>query len=168
MNFVTKIFGYVDYYPYICIMKKILYIDMDGVMCDFYGAYKIAIKKNPYNGFPQSEYGFFTNLEPMEGAIEAVKWLMDSEAFDTYILTAPSIMNPLCYTEKRMWIEKYFGMELVKKLIISPNKGLNKGDFLVDDNTSGRGQSNFEGELIHFGSEEYKDWKEVLIYLNKQ
>jgi len=150
------------------IVRKILYIDMDGVMCDFYGAYKIAIKKNPYNGFPQSEYGFFTNLEPIKDAIWAVNRLMESEEFDVYILTAPSIMNPLCYTEKRMWIEKYFGMELVKKLIISPNKSLNKGDYLIDDNTSGRGQNLFEGELIHFGSDEFKNWKEVLIYLNKQ
>ena len=141
---------------------------MDGVICDYHKAYNIARQKKYYNQYPQSEYGFFTNLEPIEGAIEAVKWLMASEDFDTYILTAPSVMNPLCYTEKRVWIEKYFGMELVNKLIITPNKGLNKGDYLVDDNDSGRGQNLFEGELIHFGVGKFKDWKEVLIYLNKQ
>ena len=141
---------------------------MDGVICDFYGAHKIALNKNPKNAFPQSEYGFFTNLDPIPEAIWAVKRLMESEEFDVYILTAPSIMNPLSYTEKRVWIENHFGMDLVNRLIITPNKGLSKGDYLIDDNTSGRGQSQFEGELIHFGSDEFKGWKEVLIYLNKK
>tara|TARA_R110000851_G_scaffold47424_2_gene115164 strand:- start:15162 stop:15611 length:450 start_codon:yes stop_codon:yes gene_type:complete len=149
-------------------MKKILYIDMDGVMCDFYGAYKIAINKNPLNAFPQSEYGFFTNLKPIEDAIWAIKQLMESDEFEVYVLTAPSIMNPLCYTEKRMWIENHFGMDLVKNMVISPHKGLSKGDYLIDDNKSGNGQNLFEGELIHFGSDEFGGWKEVLIYLNKQ
>jgi len=141
---------------------------MDGVLCDFYGAHKKAIMKNPHNKFPQSEYGFFANLEPLPVAIKAVKRLMASEEYEVYILTAPSVMNPLCYTEKRIWIEKYFGMELVNKFIITPNKGLSKGDYLIDDNTSGRGQNLFEGELIHFGSDEFPNWKEVLIYLNKK
>lgn len=140
---------------------------MDGVLCDFYGAHKKATAKNPQNQFPQSEYGFFTNLEPMKDATFAVRQLMDSKVFDVYILTAPSVLNPLCYTEKRMWIEKHFGMEMVRKLIISPNKGLSKGDYLIDDNTSGNGQNLFEGELIHFGSEKFKGWEEVMIYLNK-
>ncbi len=38
--------------------------------------------------------------------------------------------------EKRVWIEKYFGLEFTEKLIISANKGLLKGDLLIDDQTS--------------------------------
>lgn len=145
-------------------MKKyIVYVDMDGVMADFYDAHAKAIKNNPEMPFPQAEYGFFTNLRPILGAIDAVKGLLTH--FDVYILTAPSTKNPLCYTEKRIWIEKYFGMEMVEKLIITPNKGLNKGDFLIDDNVSGRGQENFEGELIHFGSEDFPHWGYVITYL---
>ena len=53
---------------------------------------------------------------------------------------------------------------MVRKLIISPNKGLNKGDYLIDDNKSGRGQENFEGELIHFGTEGLYNWAEILVY----
>ncbi len=41
------------------------------------------------------------------------------------------------------------------KLIICSNKGLLKGDILIDDHISGRGQEFFEGKLIHFGQNEY-------------
>jgi len=140
---------------------------MDGVICDFYKAKEEALKRNPHNKFPQSEYGFFTNLEPIEGAISAIMWLMASKDFEVYILTAPSILNPLCYTEKRVWIEKHFGMDLVRNMIISPNKGLSKGDILIDDNEKGCGQDMFEGDFIHFGSNKFPNWNEILIYLNK-
>tara|TARA_R110000851_G_scaffold179363_2_gene326428 strand:- start:87 stop:536 length:450 start_codon:yes stop_codon:yes gene_type:complete len=149
-------------------MRKIIYVDMDAVLCDYYGAHAKAIELNPKNQYPQSEYGFFVNLEPLKDAINSMKWLINSKNFDVYILTAPSVMNPLCYTEKMLWIKKWFGMEMVNKLIISPNKGLNKGDYLIDDNNSGKGQENFEGELIHFGSEKIPNWIEVLTFLNKK
>ena len=51
------------------------------------------------------------------------------------------------------------------KLIISPNKALNKGHYLIDDYTEGKGQDNFEGELINFGSEKFKNWNLVCDYL---
>jgi 5'-nucleotidase len=143
--------------------KDIVYIDMDGVMADFYGAKTKEILRNPKNSFPQSNYGFFLNLKPIPMAIDSIKGLMNH--FDVYILTAPSILNPLCYTEKRLWVEKHLGMEMVAKLIITPNKGLNKGEYLIDDNKSGCGQEKFEGELIHFGFGEFINWHNVLTYL---
>lgn len=141
---------------------------MDGVLCDFFGAHDEAVKRNPFNNFPQSEYGFFTKLKPMPNAIDNVKWLIQSPKFDVYILTAPSVLNPLCYIEKRLWVEEYFGMGMVNKLIITPNKGLNKGEYLIDDNINGKGQDKFDGELIHFGSDKFPNWTEILIYFNKQ
>jgi 5'(3')-deoxyribonucleotidase len=73
-------------------------------------------------------------------------------------LTAPSEHNPLSYTEKRIWIEKHLGFDFVERLIICSNKSLLKGDILIDDHISGKGQENFEGQLIHFGSEEFLNW----------
>lgn len=137
---------------------------MDDVLCNFTTARKNALKVNPAIQYPQCQYGFFRNLKPIKGGIEVVKLLMIQKIFEVYILTAPSVLNPLCYTEKRLWIEDYFGMEMVNRLIISPNKGLNKGDYLIDDNDSGKGQENFEGELLKFGGEEFADWESVLEY----
>ena len=144
--------------------KPILYIDMDDVLCRFTEAQTEALEQNPAIGFPQSQYGFFRNLKPMQDAISSVQRLRESKRFEVYILTAPSIRNPLCYSEKREWVENYLGMKMVERLIISPNKGLNKGDYLIDDHIFGRGQDQFEGELIHFGSSEFPDWKAVLDY----
>jgi len=147
--------------------RKIVYIDMDGVLADFYGAHAEAIKNNPKNKFPQCEYGFFRNLRPMPNAVDMFESLWQRRKFDVYILTAPSIKNPLCYTEKMLWVKEHLGEEVLNNLIINPNKGLNKGDFLIDDNISGKGQENFEGEVIHFGSDRFKDWIDVILYLNE-
>jgi hypothetical protein len=83
----------------------IIYIDMDDVLCDFSNAHKNALQENSLVGFPQSQYGFYQKLPPLEGAIETVIALYKSAEFTPYILTAPSTKNPFSYTEKRVWVE---------------------------------------------------------------
>lgn len=144
----------------------IVYIDMDDVICDFTSAYNHALQQNTNIKHPQSQYGFFANLTPKDGAIEAVKSLIQSQTFEPYILTAPSTRNPFSYTEKRVWIEKHFGYDFVKKLIICSNKSLLKGDYLIDDNTLGKGQEGFEGELLHFGYAQFPNWNPIRQALN--
>jgi 5'-nucleotidase len=144
---------------------KLIYVDMDDVLCDFIGAHKKARKQTPEIKYPQAQLDFFRKLKPIEGAIEGFAKLWNSKKYDVYILTAPSVMNPLCYMEKRLWITDYFSIDVAQKLILSPNKALLKGDFLIDDMTKGKGQETFEGELITFGSEKYPDWQSVLLKL---
>lgn len=133
-----------------------IYIDMDDTICDFFGAAATAVIKTPEIAYPQSQYGFFTNLRPISGAVGAV--LLLSKSYDIWFATRPSYENPLCYTEKRVWIEKHFGLEWCKKLIIIPDKSLLKGDILIDDTI----WSGFEGEQIHFGTAEFPNWEAVL------
>lgn len=140
--------------------KKKLLVDMDGVLCDFAGAFKR--EHSDTVKFPQSRWGFFTNLEPIPNSIYMVKQLM--KHFDVYILTRPSYKNPLCYTEKRIWIEKYFGLEFCKNIIMADDKSMVLGDFLVDDSI-GDGQLKFKGEFIRYGSNEYRDWFDVYDHL---
>lgn len=66
---------------------------------------------------------------------------------------------------KRLWIEKYFGKSARHKLILSPRKNLNIGDYLIDD-TNHIGQEKFRGEWIQFGSDMFPNWEAVLKYLN--
>jgi len=146
--------------------KTIIHVDMDDVLCHYTKAFKLALEKNPAISYPQSQYGFFSDLEPIEGAIDAMMRLSCLPNTEVYILTAPSYMNPMCYTEKRQWVGKHLGMYFVKRLIICPNKGLVKGDFLIDDNVSGKGQEDFEGIILHFGSNEFPTWKEILANFN--
>lgn len=143
-------------------MKKRIFIDLDGVCCD----YRKGVMDNilpPANSneenFPQSRLGFFILLEPIEGAIEAVNKLQ--EKYDVWILTRPSFPNLNCYTEKAIWVRKHLGYEMQKKLILAGDKSFLIGDYLIDDMTTD-GQDKFTGELILFGSKLYPTWKEVL------
>ena len=96
-------------------------------------------KDHNYN-FHNQKLVFFKQLEPLDGAIEVVNYLRSVDTLDVYILTAPSVLNPHSYSEKRIWIENHFDLKFCEKLIISSNKGLLKGDILIDDYASGKGQ----------------------------
>lgn len=140
-------------------MKRI-YVDMDDTLCDFITPFKTGEYKLKY---PHSKVGFFLNLEPIDGAIEGMNTLMTK--YDVWILTRPSIKNTHCYTEKAEWIKKYFGEDMLFKLILCPDKSLVKGDYLIDDDHR-HGQTEFEGEHIQFGvDEKFKYWTQVVEYL---
>jgi len=149
-------------------MKKIVYLDMDDVLCQYTTAFQQAIKENPAIQYPQSQYDFFRKLSPVKDALSSVQFLRQEPIFDVYILTAPSVKNPLCYTEKRLWVEDHLGFEMVNRLIISPNKGLSQGDYLIDDHDVGRGQDNFSGKLLHFGSPQFPDWLSIISYFKEK
>ena len=89
---------------------------------------------------------------------------MDSPKFEVYFLSTAPWSNVHSWSEKRIWVEKHFGEHAFKKLILSHNKGLLRGDFLIDDRTL-NGVSEFKGEHIHFGTPEYPNWDAVLKYL---
>jgi len=140
-----------------------IYVDMDGVLCDFHGAYKTALINNPDIKYPQSQYGFFKNLIPIDN-----KFGYLSKFFDLRILTSPSAMNPMCYTEKRVWVEEHLGLEAALSMNICPDKSIVgcQNDYLIDDlNSHQRSrQQDFKGTLIHYGSEEFPDWITVSKY----
>ena len=144
--------------------KKIVYVDMDGVLCDFMGRHTTQRQMTPDMKYPQAEVGFFRKLDEIQLGKWGINELVNL-GYDVFILTAPSLMNPLSYTEKREWVEEHLGLFWVDRLIISPRKDLNKGDYLIDDILKGKGQDKFEGELMHFGFEKFPTWKEVIEYL---
>lgn len=147
--------------------KTILHIDMDDTILHYTPAIEEALNHNPEIKYPQSQIDFYKNLKPIQGAVNTLKKL-ENIGYDIYILSCPSPLNPHSYTEKRIWIEEHLGSNYIEKLILTMNKGLVKGDYLVDDWSEGRGQENFEGELIHYGSEQFPDWDTVATYLKSK
>jgi len=151
-----------DFRASIPIHKPILYIDMDGVICDFDKRAK-ELDEQGFRGASLFKHpDAYRDLEPIEGAIDA--WHALQEKYETYVLSTPAWSNPDSWAEKRKWVEKHLGKSAQKKLILSHHKGLLMGEYLIDDRIA-NGVADFKGEHIHFGTEKFPSWKEVLKYL---
>ena len=101
-------------------------------------------------------------MSPVAGAVDAFATL--SQRFDTYVLSTAPWNNPSAWSDKLEWVKINLGNAAYKRLILTHHKNLNKGDFLVDDRQK-NGASEFAGELILFGSEQFPDWSAVTKYL---
>lgn len=140
--------------------KPIVYIDLDGVCADFDKAFPLVAEKEWVEGSEKKvPEGFFCDLEPIEGAVDALHTLAGI-GLDLYFLSTPQWSNPNCWKEKRLWVEKHYGELMFKRLILTHHKYLLKGDYLIDDRKV-NGNDKFEGKFIHFGSEEFPDWNAI-------
>ena len=140
-----------------------VFVDMDDVLTAFRPAFEAARSAEPASLWPQATPGFFSALDPVQDSVRGMHVLDALGGVDVHILTAPSPRNPHSYSEKRLWIEQHLGYRFVKRLHISPRKDLFKWDLLIDDNEKGKGQENFEGSLIKFGSDFCRDWPEAVV-----
>ena len=134
--------------------NRVVYIDMDGVLVDL----QSNLDKQ---GWHQN---VFKDPPPMEGAVEAFNELCFDEDYDVYILSTAPWNIPNSWTQKRLWVSKYLGDKAHKRLILCNHKNLLRGDILIDDRTA-NGASEFDGELIQFGTDKFPNWKVVLNYL---
>ena len=137
---------------------------MDGVIVDFDSALKLQSEQilKEYEGREDEIPGLFGQMQPMPGALEAVRKL--NECYDCYILSTAPWGNPSAWSDKVMWITRYLDDVFHKKMVITHCKHLCKGDILIDDRDK-HGVREFEGEWIHFGSERFPAWNAVLDYL---
>lgn len=159
--------------------KKVLYIDMDGVVADFWKAIQInqpkiddkkyfptyAHQENEVDSICERNPHIFKYLSPIDGAIEATKPLF--KKFEVYFLSTPMWDVPESYTDKRLWLEKHYGDLAKKRLILTNRKDLAIGDILIDDRLK-NGAKEFKGTHIHFGTKSFPDWQAVVKYLKTQ
>lgn len=161
--------------------KDIIFIDMDNVLVDFNsGLEKIDPKikarydddgtgKPHYDDIP----GLFSLMEPMPGAIEAIKSLASSpDNYELFILSTAPWDNPSSWTDKLLWVKKHLDSDnpngiFYKRLILSHHKNLCKqpDSWLIDDREA-HGAEEFGERFINFGSDLFPDWDSIVRHFN--
>lgn len=158
--------------------KHIIFFDMDNVLVDFKsGLDRVSQEtkaKYENDGAGKPHYddipGLFLLMDPMPGAIEAVKSLAECGRYDLYILSTAPWGNPSAWTDKALWVKKFFDSDrpggiFYKKLILTHHKNMciQQNAWLIDDRKT-HGADLFGDRHIHFGSEKFPDWEAVLKY----
>ena len=76
--------------------------------------------------------GFCLSLPPIPGGKEALEE-MKSLGHEVFICTAPLSHYENCVLEKYLWTERHLGRPWTKKIILTKDKTLIRGDILIDD-----------------------------------
>jgi 5'(3')-deoxyribonucleotidase len=147
--------------------KKVVYFDMDGVLVNFQSGidqldlyHKIEYKEN-YDEVP----GIFGTMKPNEDMVDLFNAMTSDERYECYVLSTAPWENPSASSDKIEWIQKYLP-KAYKRLILSHNKHLNVGDYLIDDRTV-NGAGEFGGELLQYGvTHTIEDLKELFLNNN--
>lgn len=160
--------GYKSFHYKLQMAKKIVLVDMDGVLSDFDSAVKQLDQedKKAYEGQYDNVHGLFKWMEPMPDAIESFKKLFYDGRFDVYIVTSSPWSNYSAASDKIQWVQDYIEPvvpEIRKRVIISSHKNLCQGAYIIDDRLR-NGVAEFQGHHLHFGSEAIPDWKAVLKF----
>jgi 5'(3')-deoxyribonucleotidase len=100
--------------------KLNIYIDMDGVLADFFG------EPNNLKRF-ETEKGFFRRLKPFKKNVQAVRKLIADGRHNVFVLSASP--NERADTDKRLWLAQYIPELETENAIIMRN-GENKADYM--------------------------------------
>ncbi|XP_029784745.1 5'(3')-deoxyribonucleotidase, mitochondrial [Suricata suricatta] len=100
---------------------------------------------------------FFLDLEPLPGAVEAVKQMAKLENTDVFICTSPIRMYKYCPYEKYAWVEKHFGPEFLDQIVLATDKTVVSADLLIDD------RPDITGKWPAAGAEPHPSWEHVLF-----
>ncbi len=139
--------------------KKIVYVDMDETIVDFHSHPTLKIPRDSYNHPYIFSKGYFRDLMPLKGAIDAVNALIDDDRFDVKIATHPLNTSAYCYKEKVMWIQRYLP-RIYDQLYLVADKSLLKGWVLIDDDKK---WETFEGKFVLFNGY----WSDTLKELDE-
>ncbi|XP_076791597.1 5'(3')-deoxyribonucleotidase, cytosolic type isoform X2 [Arvicanthis niloticus] len=137
-------------------------VDMDGVLADFESALLQGFRRrfpgDPHvpleqrrGFFAEEQYralrpdleeklvsvyeapGFFLNLEPIPGAVDALREMNDMQDTEVFICTTPLRKYDHCVGEKYRWVEQNLGPQFVERIILTRDKTVVMGDLLIDD-----------------------------------
>ncbi|ELW68324.1 5'(3')-deoxyribonucleotidase, cytosolic type [Tupaia chinensis] len=87
--------------------------------------------------------GFFLDLEPIPGALEAMREMSAMPDTEVFICTSPLLKYDHCVVEKYRWVEQHLGPEFVERIILTRDKTVVLGDLLIDDKDTIRGWTRY-------------------------
>lgn len=127
-------------------------IDMDGVLADiehhfitwYHREYGVLVPRQDLLGKLEAEAfpkpgailrfihtpGFFRSIPVMEGAVQAVKTLM--EDFEVFVVSAATEF-PLSLAEKQAWLQEHFPFISWKNIVFCGDKHIIDTDYMIDD-----------------------------------
>jgi len=151
----------------------IVLIDMDGVLADFEGRVVEGLAQRGYEPLEPSrrvsfkmgdDYpervrstiyeicrspGFFRSLKPIEGAVESVHEI-EAAGYHVAICTSPLTSSPTGMQEKHEWASEHLGDEYRSRIVITKDKTLVHGRWLIDDRPEVEGMHQPSWEHILF------------------
>ncbi|WP_217181627.1 hypothetical protein [Streptomyces sp. AC495_CC817] len=101
-----------------------------------------------------TEPGFYRRLKPISGAKQALKSAL-AAGHDVRIVSSPYISNPTCASDKIDWVVRHYGSQWASRLILTNDKTVVHGDFLIDDKPEVVGSMTPSWRHIVFGDYEY-------------
>ena len=119
-----------------------------------------------------TEKGFILSLPEISGGIKAVNDMKDM-GHEVFICTAPLDIYENCVLEKYKWVDEHMGFGWSKRLILTKEKALVKGDILIDDKPSIKNEDKASWEHVFYDKPynrningkrrlTWKNWREVL------
>lgn len=84
--------------------------------------------------------------------------------YDVHICAGVPYNTPELCQKVFGWCESNLGVPVWNRVAIANHKNLLLGDYLIDAEPDVDGASDFMGTLIHFGSDAFKTWEDVLTY----
>lgn len=116
--------------------------------------------------------GFFDSAPIMEGAVEAVRQLM--ETYEVYVVSA-AMEFPLSLTEKKAWLSQHFPFIGWKNIVFCGDKSIIHTDYMIDDH--GKNLDFHRGKTLMFSSfhnhgqskhPRVDNWQGVLEWFEKE
>jgi hypothetical protein len=150
--------------------KKIVFVDLDGVLADFdKGVYELTGKLPS----EQSQQNLWININRAKGFFEDLEWLEDGKklwsflidsGFEPIILTGST--NKKSSKEKQAWCEKNLGADI--RVICCKTKEKPQycveGSFLIDDRDKVKEEwENQSGIFLHYTGDNMNEIMKMLL-----
>ncbi len=122
------------------------------------------------------EEGFFKDLKPFPGVIDAFAEISTDSRFQVFICTTPKkfYKSSSSVGEKHAWIARHLGKRWTDKMILTRDKTLVRADILIDDKPEIKGvcvpswlhiyySRPYNAHIVKPRITKWADWESVLL-----